>query len=189
MCNVLCYTRSVLCIVLFRTGNGLPGIPLAIAHPGSQFSLVESSEKKAKVVRQMVEALKLPNVKVINARVETLEEKFDFIVGRAVAPLPEFLKNVFRLCKKKQSVVQANGRQGNSKSFGPGLFYIKGGDFEEELGLAGVRRFNEYNLSDLSHHALTDSDKKVKEVNMTMMCEICGSVSTSIFVSHMIFGA
>jgi 16S rRNA (guanine527-N7)-methyltransferase len=146
-----------------RTGNGLPGIPLAIAHPHSEFSLVESSEKKAKVVQQIVEALHLPNVTVINTRAEQLPDKFDFVVGRAVAPLPVFLKNVFRLCKKKSSDLEqaANGRQGNAKTFGPGLFYIKGGDFEEELGQAGVRKFRQYQMRDLSHHALNDSDKKV----------------------------
>lgn len=148
--------------LLFSTGNGLPGIPLAITHPHCDFTLVESNEKRAKIVQQMVSSLGLTNVTVINARVETLQNKFDFIVGRAVSPLPVYVKNIFRLCRKRPSASDMpNGRQGNEKAYGPGLFYIKGGDFEDEIRLAGVRRFSQCHISDLTHHVLSNSDKKV----------------------------
>lgn len=149
------------CYVIFRTGNGLPGVPLAITHPHSAFTLVESSSKKANIVQQIVQSLDLQNVTVINARVETLKDKFDFIVGRAVAPLPVHIKNIFRLCKKRSNIDKPNGRYDNSKHYGPGLLYIKGGEFHEELGQAGVRRFNIIDMSELTHHVLCDSDKKV----------------------------
>jgi 16S rRNA (guanine527-N7)-methyltransferase len=165
-CDVKHDNHPCCSVLTHRTGNGLPGIPLAITHPYNDFTLVESSEKKAKIVQQMVTALGLRNVTVINARAETLKDKFDFIVGRAVAPLPVYVKNIFRLCKKRSNVAMPNGRQGNSKHFGPGLLYIKGGDFDDELGLAGVRRFNVFNIRDLSHHVLNDSEKKVNVPNI-----------------------
>ena len=72
------------------TGGGFPGIPLAIMFPGSKFTLVDSIGKKIMVVKEIVAALKLENVQAIKTRAENINEKFDFIVSRAVTNLPEF---------------------------------------------------------------------------------------------------
>ena len=69
------------------TGGGFPGIPLAVLFPDSHFLLVDSVEKKIKALTAMVEALQLPNVTTSCVRAESVHEKFDFIVTRAVGDL------------------------------------------------------------------------------------------------------
>lgn len=68
-------------------GGGFPGIPLAIYYPDTHFTLVDSIRKKTVVMQEVVDALKLENVTVVNARAEDLKQKFNYVVCRAVAPL------------------------------------------------------------------------------------------------------
>jgi 16S rRNA (guanine527-N7)-methyltransferase len=72
------------------TGAGLPGIPLAIANPALQVTLVESNGKKARFLREVVRTLPLPNARVAESRIEALDEpdQYDAIVARALATLP-----------------------------------------------------------------------------------------------------
>ncbi|HRW20695.1 MAG TPA: 16S rRNA (guanine(527)-N(7))-methyltransferase RsmG, partial [Bacteroidales bacterium] len=71
------------------TGGGLPGIPLAIAFPDVEFHLIDSIRKKINVVNDIIYKLKLNNVKATWVRAETVDEKFDFIVSRAVTNIPQ----------------------------------------------------------------------------------------------------
>ena len=73
------------------TGGGFPGIPLAIYYPDVQFTLVDSIEKKIKVVEDIVNSLGLKNVIVKRGRAEELKEHFDYVVSRAVAPMQELV--------------------------------------------------------------------------------------------------
>jgi len=72
------------------TGPGLPGIPLAIARPQLQVTLVESNGKKARFLREAVRTLQLPNARVAESRIESLDEPaaYDAITARALATLP-----------------------------------------------------------------------------------------------------
>ena len=72
------------------TGAGLPGIPLAIAKPGLQVTLVESNGKKARFLREAVRTLGLGNARVAESRAEALDEPgaYDAITARALATLP-----------------------------------------------------------------------------------------------------
>jgi 16S rRNA (guanine527-N7)-methyltransferase len=72
------------------TGAGLPGIPLAIAKPGLQVTLVESNGKKARFLREAVRTLGLDNARVAESRAEALDESgaYDAITARALATLP-----------------------------------------------------------------------------------------------------
>ena len=72
------------------TGGGFPGIPLAILFPSAQFVLCDSVGKKTIVASAVASALGLENVTVVNARAESLGQKFDFVVSRAVASLQDF---------------------------------------------------------------------------------------------------
>ncbi len=104
------------------TGGGFPGIPLAIMFPQCAFTLVDSIGKKIMVVSEVAKALKLQNVSALQARAETLPQKFDFVVSRAVTDLPTFVRWVW-------SKIAAGG----SSSLPNGILYLKGGDLADEL--------------------------------------------------------
>jgi 16S rRNA (guanine527-N7)-methyltransferase len=76
------------------TGPGLPGIPLAIARPALQVTLVESNGKKARFLREAVRQLKLGNASVVESRIEAFDApgRFDAITARALAALPLILQ-------------------------------------------------------------------------------------------------
>lgn len=78
-------------IIDVGTGGGLPGLPLAIACPNAQFTLVDSNSKKMMVVSDIATSLGLKNVRVLCSRAEKVNETFDFMLGRAVSALPSFL--------------------------------------------------------------------------------------------------
>lgn len=96
-------------IIDVGTGGGFPGIPLAILFEECSFTLVDSIGKKTKVAQAVAEALELKNVKVVNARMEAVDQTADFIVSRAVTELKNFLPWV-------------KGR------YTQGILYLKGGD-------------------------------------------------------------
>ncbi len=76
------------------TGAGLPGIPLAIAHPGLRVTLVESNGKKARFMREALRTLSLSNAEVAESRIEALDRPgaFAAITARALATLPLILE-------------------------------------------------------------------------------------------------
>lgn len=104
------------------TGGGLPGLPLAIFFPEVEFLLVDSIEKKIRVVEEIRSELGLINVQAVRMRYEEMKGDFDFITGRAVTRLPD----LYRTLKAKISNRSAH-------SFPNGLLYLKGGEFSEEL--------------------------------------------------------
>ena len=104
------------------TGGGFPGIPLAILFPEARFVLVDSIGKKIKVVNEVVAGLNLKNVTTQLIRVEEMEQKFDFIVSRAVARMDTFTRWTKGKIKKKSNHQIKNG-----------VLYLKGGDLTEEL--------------------------------------------------------
>ena len=104
------------------TGGGFPGIPLAILFPECRFTLIDSIGKKIKVAQEVATALGLTNVECIQERAEEERRKFDFVVSRAVMPLPDLV----RLVQKNVSTKQRNAVPN-------GLVVLKGGDLREEL--------------------------------------------------------
>jgi 16S rRNA (guanine527-N7)-methyltransferase len=110
------------------TGGGFPGIPLAILFPETQFYLVDSIGKKIKVVQEVAKALGLKNVTATHQRAEELNEKFDFVISRAVTRLKEFypwVKNKFNRASKN--------------TLHNGILYLKGGDLAEEISESGLK--------------------------------------------------
>jgi 16S rRNA (guanine527-N7)-methyltransferase len=104
------------------TGGGFPGIPLAIFFPQAKFHLVDSIGKKIKVVNEIAQSLGLQNVTAEYGRVESIKQKFDFAVSRAVAPLSEMLGWLDPLVAK-----------GNKSSLANGMLFLKGGDLSDEI--------------------------------------------------------
>ena len=109
-------------IIDVGTGGGFPGIPLAILFPEVEFTLIDSIGKKIKVVNAVIESLELKNVKAMQSRSESLKGKYDFIVSRAVAPIPDFVKQTRHLINAKQQNAISNG-----------ILYLKGGDLHHEI--------------------------------------------------------
>jgi 16S rRNA (guanine527-N7)-methyltransferase len=109
------------------TGGGFPGIPLAILFPETQFYLVDSIGKKIKVVQEVAKALGLQNVKAAHLRAEQVDEKFDFVISRAVTRLKEFYPWVRGKFSKPSKNTLPNG-----------ILYLKGGDLEQEIAESGL---------------------------------------------------
>ena len=110
------------------TGGGFPGIPLSILFPQTQFHLVDSIGKKITVVESVVSSLNLKNVKAEKARAEDLEEKYDFVISRAVTRLLPFYYWV------------KNKIKSGKKPFETGILYLKGGELKEELDELKTRK-------------------------------------------------
>lgn len=104
------------------TGGGFPGIPLAILLPQVKFTLVDSIGKKIKVVEAVKEAVGLKNVQAKHINVKQVNDKFDFIVSRAVTNLPDFVKLVRKNISRKDKNALPNG-----------IIYLKGGDLTNEV--------------------------------------------------------
>lgn len=130
------------------TGGGFPGIPLAILHPECQFHLVDSIAKKIKVVDEVVAGAGLTNVSTSHCRVEEVNETYDFIVSRAVAAMPTFVRWVKGKIKRTQNHELKNG-----------ILYLKGGDLSEELESYTTATI--YDLSSYYEEAFFDTKKVV----------------------------
>ncbi len=130
------------------TGGGFPGIPLAILFPETQFYLIDVIAKKIRVVNEVAKALGLENVKAEQRRAGTFDDRFDFIVSRAVTNMPDFVKWVRKNTLKK-----------NKNEFPNGILYLKGGDLTEELSL--FPKAIEYKLSDYFDSAFFETKKVV----------------------------
>lgn len=104
------------------TGGGFPGIPLAILFPHVHFHLVDSIGKKIKVVREVAAAIGLTNVEADHIRAEQLDNKYDFVVSRAVTRLADFAPWV-------RNKFEKNDKNGIPN----GILYLKGGDLKEEI--------------------------------------------------------
>jgi 16S rRNA (guanine527-N7)-methyltransferase len=81
--SLVCSFQPNESIIDVGTGGGLPGIPLAIAFPHCQFTLLDSNSKKITVVQDLITKLNLTNAKAIWSRAEAVSEKYDHLVGRA----------------------------------------------------------------------------------------------------------
>jgi 16S rRNA (guanine527-N7)-methyltransferase len=93
------------------TGAGLPGIPLAIALPEVQFTLLDAIAKKTRFVRQVVQELGLKNVDVVHSRVEPFQPEtgFDTVITRAYAAISDMLAQTRHLCRPGTRVVALKG--------------------------------------------------------------------------------
>ena len=123
----ICYSLAITLYFKFKpktkildvgTGGGFPGIPLAIFFPNVDFTLIDRTEKKIKIIDLIKEDLKIKNVKTIVGDVKNLKSKFDFVIGRAVTKMEKFVPLV-----KKNILTQTDES---------GIIYLKGGELAYE---------------------------------------------------------
>lgn len=95
------------------TGPGFPGLPLAIANPRREFTLIEATGKKARFVEQTVARLGLRNVAVANVRAEQFRpfELFDSVIARALSSLADFVAYAGHLCAPDGRLLAMKGRR------------------------------------------------------------------------------
>lgn len=131
------------------TGGGFPGIPLAIMFPEASFHLVDSIGKKIKVVNEVSKAIGLTNLFAEHERAEKVNDKFHFIVSRAVTEFPVFYNWVSRKILKDSFNDLPNG-----------ILYLKGGDLQEEFGMY-YEKAKFYDLKDYFEEEFFDTKKVV----------------------------
>ena len=109
-------------ILDFGTGGGFPGVPLSILFPECQFKLIDGTGKKIRVAQEVCNAIGLKNCAPTHLRGEDEKDKYDFIVSRAVMPLPDLVK----LMRKNISKTSQNALPN-------GVLCLKGGNLQAEL--------------------------------------------------------
>lgn len=112
-------------------GGGFPGIPLAIMFPNANFHLVDSINKKLKVVSEIAAAIGLQNLTTQHSRAEEIKNrKFDVVISRAVAPLKDLWHWSKPLIQKNKISVAGVPN---------GLICLKGGDLTIEIFESGCK--------------------------------------------------
>ncbi|HEX2826370.1 MAG TPA: 16S rRNA (guanine(527)-N(7))-methyltransferase RsmG [Burkholderiales bacterium] len=93
------------------SGAGLPGIPLAIARPDLEVTLLDSNQKKTSFQQQAAIELSLANVCAVNVRVESWDpaQRFDVVISRAFAEIADFVSAAGRLCADGGVLVAMKG--------------------------------------------------------------------------------
>ena len=113
------------------TGGGFPGIPLAIFFPNVSFHLVDSINKKLRVVAEIATAVGIKNLTTQHTRAEDIKNRqFDVVVSRAVAPLKDLWYWSKPLINKNKNAEVPNG-----------LICLKGGDLSKEISESGCKPF------------------------------------------------
>ena len=117
------------------TGGGLPGIPLSIIFPSSNFKLIDRKNKKINVLNEIINKLRINNVKAQNIDIIDLNHNYDFIINRAVSSTD----NLIKLCKGRINFKGHNEIKN-------GIICLKGGNLNSEL-----KNINKFQIVELKY--------------------------------------
>ena len=117
------------------TGGGLPGIPLSIVFPNSNFKLIDRKNKKINVLNEIINKLSINNVKAQNIDIIDLNHNYDFIINRAVSSTD----NLIKLCKGRINFKGHNEIKN-------GIICLKGGNLKSEL-----KNINKFQIVELKY--------------------------------------
>ena len=130
-------------------GGGFPSVPLAILFPEVEFVGVDSIGKKIRVVEGVRDGAKIENLRALNCRAESVGEKFDYVVSRAVTEMARFMPWAWPLLRKGERGTLSNG-----------VLYLKGGELAEELA-ATRRRWDIYDIRTMFDDEFFETKKVV----------------------------
>ena len=120
-----------------------------VLFPEARFTAVDSIRKKIAVVEGVTAGLGLRNLEPRCARAETLPERYDYVVSRAVTAMSEFVNWVWNRLERGQRGTLPNG-----------ILYLKGGDLAEELALTG-KRWDVYDIARFFEEEFFETKKVV----------------------------
>jgi 16S rRNA (guanine527-N7)-methyltransferase len=161
------------------TGGGLPGLPVKIARPDLVLTLLDSTQKKINVVKEIITDLGLREIDAVWGRAEKLgrqpqyAEQFDIVIARAVGPLRDLVKWSAPFLSKGPGSHERNEhqREGATRMVGKSvLIAMKGGDLEGEIKqIRGQRSVEAIEVIDLTLRGSTQleaGEKKLVVVNL-----------------------
>jgi 16S rRNA (guanine527-N7)-methyltransferase len=115
------------------SGAGLPGIVVALARPELKVSLIEPLQRRVEFLYEVIEALKLDNVEVIRAKAESVKGGYNYVLARAVAPLPRLIESTWHLIAP-----------------GGSLLAIKGESAAQEMAAINLKKFKSHQLHEIN---------------------------------------
>ena len=147
------------------TGGGLPGIPLKIIFPELKITLLDSTQKKIIADKEIINKLNLKDINAISGRAEELNrvpemnEKYDYVISRAVGKLD----NIFKL--GRPFLVKTHSKE-TSKILPTGaILVLKGGDISEEIRrVKNNKKLSFFDVIDINFkgsETLLNPDKKI----------------------------
>ena len=144
--SLLPFLHSASRVIDVGSGGGLPGLPLAICCPDTEFVLLEATGKKAKFLQNAASSLGLTNVKVVNDRAEVVgkqgahRQRYDIAIARAVGPMRVLLEYTLPLVRIDGHVLAMKGRRMEEElnDAGDALMLLGGGEVQVYESLPGL---------------------------------------------------
>ena len=119
------------------SGAGLPGIVIALAKPELKVTLIEPLQRRVEFLHEVIDSLGLSNAVVIRAKSESIKGSYNYVVARAVAPLPRLIDTTWHLVAKGGSLLAMKGESAATEMA------------ESDLSKASQHLLHEINLDDL----------------------------------------